>query len=377
VAALTVKAKRTQEEQMPETAAPVRVEPQLAPIESVRLARAKAAYTVRRVGLDPATVLLADPDGPPRAGDVVLARVSAVGQHRRIERADGRRATLFAGDEVIVAYGNRYAPDQYEAEVPGDMGPCALVAAGGVAAHMVTRHADIGAPTQLEPVGLLAHPSGARVNLADWALPPARQSDRSVPTIAIAGTAMNAGKTTTAAGVIRGLRSAGKRVGAAKVSGTGAGGDLWLFMDAGADPVLDFTAAGMASTYLAPLEAIEHALRLLHGHLAAAGVDAIVLEVADGLYQGETARLITGRVFREMVDGVLFAAADSLGALAGVAWLRERELPVVGVSGRLTASPLAAREASASAHVPVFDLEALGAADIAALFATATVPRAA
>jgi dethiobiotin synthetase len=372
-----VKAKRTQEEQMSETAAPVGVGPRLAPIEPLRLARAKAAYTVRRVGLEPATVLLADPGGPPRAGDVVLARVSAVGQHRRIERADGRRAALFPGDEVIVAYGNRYAPDQYEAEVPGDLGPCALVAAGGVAARMVTRHSDVGAPTQLEPVGLLAHPSGARVNLADWALPPARRSDRRVPTIAVAGTAMNAGKTTTAAGVIRGLRSAGMRVGAAKVTGTGAGGDLWLFVDAGADPVLDFTAAGMASTYLAPLEAIEHALRLLHGHLAAAGVDAIVLEVADGLYQGETARLITGRVFRETVDGVLFAAGDALGGLAGVEWLRERGLPVVGVSGRVTASPLAAREASASANVPVLDLEALGAADIAALLATATVPRAA
>ena len=362
---------------MAETAALAGVDPRLAPIEPVRLARAKTAYTVRRVALEPSTVLLAEPDGPPQPGDVVLARVAGVGQHTRIERPDGRRANLFPGDEVIVAYGNRYAPDQYEAEVPGDLGPCALVAAGGVAARMVTRHANIGAPTQLEPVGLLAHHSGERVNLADWALPPARPSRRRVPTIAVVGTAMNAGKTTTAAGVIRGLRAAGMRVGAAKVTGTGAGGDLWLFADAGADPVLDFTAAGMASTYLASLETIEHALTLLHGHLAAAGVDAIVLEVADGLYQSETAALITGAVFREAVDGVLFAAADALGAHAGVAWLRERELPVIGVSGRVTASPLAAREASASADVPVLDLEALGAADVAALLATATVPRAA
>jgi molybdopterin-guanine dinucleotide biosynthesis protein len=240
----------------------------------------------------------------------------------------------------------------------------------------LTRHAAIGEPTQLEPLGLLADASGRRVNLADRALPWPERAEGDVPTVAVVGTAMNAGKSTTAAGLIRGLTSTGMRVGAAKVTGTGAGGDVWLFRDSGADPVLDFTDAGMVSTYLAPIEAIEDALALLHGRLAGAGVDAIVIEVADGILNRETAELVVRRRFRELVDGVLFAAADATGAIAGVAWLRERGLPLMGVSGVLTASPLAMREAG-TIDAPIHDLEALGAGELAAALAGKTVARAA
>ena len=49
-------------------------------------------------------------------------------------------------------------------------------------------------------------------------------------------------------GMVKGLTGAGYRVGAAKVTGTGAGGDLWLMRDHGAYEALDFTDAGMATT---------------------------------------------------------------------------------------------------------------------------------
>jgi len=331
-----------------------------------RLARAKAAYTTRHVPSDPDMSLLAGPDVSPRSGDLVLATVTAIGQHKRIERTDGRRASLFPGDEVVVAYGARYAPDQFEATVPGDLGPCDLVAAGGVAARMLSSHAKMAEPTQLEPIGLLCDPDGRRVNLGEWTLPRLHATPPRIPTLAVVGTAMNAGKSTTVAGMVRGMRAAGLQVGTAKVTGTGAGGDLWLMADAGAAPVLDFTAAGYPSTYLTPVSELESVLELLRDHLAAAGVDVIVIEVADGLYQRETAELIAGERFAEAVDGVVFAAGDALGAKAGVDWLRERGLPVLGVSGLLTASPLAVREAERALDVPVFDLEALGAPDIAA-----------
>ena len=98
-----------------------------------RLSRAKAAYTTRRVDLSAATTLLQsevihEVSGQvthavienliPQAGDIVLARVKKMGQHQRLELANGRRASLFVGDEVVVSYGNRYAPDQFEALVP-------------------------------------------------------------------------------------------------------------------------------------------------------------------------------------------------------------------------------------------------------------------
>ena len=344
-----------------------------APLTPARLVKAKAAYTTGRVPLAPDTRLLCGEGTVPEPGDVVLARVSAIGQHKRLELSNGRRAHLFPGDEILVAYGHRYAPDQFLAEVPCELGPCDLAAAGGVASRVVASHAAIGEPTRLEPIGLLCGADGRRVNLRDWALPRLALPVPAVPTVAIVGTSMNAGKTTTAAGVVRGLRAAGLRPGAAKVTGTGAGGDVWLLRDAGADPVLDFTAAGLASTYLAPLPVVEETFDLLRGHLAAAGADVIVVEVADGVFQRETAELVAGARFRDAIDGVIFAAGDALGAIAGVSWLRERGVPVLAVSGVLSASPLAMREAERALDVPVLDLEALGAAEIAAALTVETV----
>jgi len=341
------------------------------------LRRAKRAYTTARVPLEVASQLLTDRATAPEVGDLVLARVLAIGQHQRLETPAGRRASLFVGDEVVVCYGHRYAPDQYEAEMPGDLGPCDLVAAGGLASRTLSRHASAGVATQLEPVGLLATDDGRRVNLADWALPMPAAGPPRVPVIAVVGTSMNSGKTTTVAGVVRGLGRAGLRVGTAKVTGTGAGGDPWRMRDAGADAVVDFTAAGLPSTYLAAPERVEAITELLVAHLADLGVDVIVLEVADGVYQRETADLVSSPRFAQLVDGVLFAAADAGGAVAGVSWLAERELPVLGISGLVTASPLAAREAAAVCSLPVHGLDALGAAEIAAALGAKGVARAA
>lgn len=72
----------------------------------MRIAAAKRAFTTRRVDFSIAARLI--PAGVPRPGDLVLARVDTIGQHPRIEWPDGRRAKLYVGDEIIVAYGGRH-----------------------------------------------------------------------------------------------------------------------------------------------------------------------------------------------------------------------------------------------------------------------------
>ena len=220
--------------------------------EMARLRRAAWAFTTRRVRKGGAG--LVRDSLTPQAGDLVLARVDAIGHHSTLQLPDGRRRNLFVGDEIVVAYGNRYAPNQFEAVVPKTLGPCQLVAAGGVAGKALSWHSRIArGPTQITPHGLLAGPTGEPVNLRDHALPSIDRVPASRPlTLAVAGTAMDSGKTQTAAYLAKGLTLAGRRVGYAKVTGTGSGGDTWVLKDAGADPVLDFTDAGLASTYLVP-----------------------------------------------------------------------------------------------------------------------------
>ena len=330
-----------------------------------RILRAKVAYTPRNVNLVEVATLMSGEDAVPNVGDLVLARVEKIGQHTALELANGRRASLFIGDEVVVCYGHRYAPDQFEAEVPHDLEPCHLAAAGGIAARVLSRHANMKSPTVIIPVGLLTDVNGQRINLSCAAVANPSHPHPLPYTVAVVGTSMNAGKTTTAVNLIRGLTSAGLKVGAAKVTGTGSGKDVWFMGDAGAKLVLDFTDAGYPSTFRATTAELEGILVTLTGHLAAAGMDAIVLEVADGLYQAETAALLNSPVFAGVVNNVIFAAADAMGAVAGVEWLRRKGLPVSAVSGLLTASPLAIIEAANSTGLPVLDKNRLRDASIA------------
>lgn len=329
------------------------------PLRKDRREAAKRAFTTRRVDLELATRLRTDLR--PSAGDLVLARVIQLGQHQKLESPHGRRAQLYEGDEIIVAYGQRYAPDQFEAIVPGDLSACDLVAGGGVAGKVLSRHAKIRAATRIEPIGLLADDGGkvlnlARFALARFALPRLPAQAALPPVVVVVGTSMNAGKTTAAAGLIHGLSRAGLAVAATKVTGTGSGGDLWTMLDAGARSVLDFTDHGHASTAGLPSDRIEAVALSLIAHSAATNPDVIVVEIADGLLQEETGALLRASRLRDVLHGVLFAAGDAMGALAGHRWLIEAGHRVLGVSGLLSASPLAMREAEAALARPVLTL---------------------
>ena len=315
-------------------------------LDPQRIQRAKRSFTTRRVPTEAMRLVLAG-DLAPRCGDLVLAKVGALGHHNRIEQPDGRRAALYGGDEILVCYGNRYAPDQFEAEIGTDLGPCHLVAAGGIASTALSWNDRIGQPTEITPLGLVGDGSGTPINLKSYALSPRPDMPR-IPLIAVVGTAMNAGKTTTAANLVRGLVMAGHRVGTVKLTGTGAGGDLWIMRDAGAHEVVDFTDAGFSATYRTDVGELEHAAGTLVGHLAASGCTVAVAEIADGLYQQETAALLRSPLVNDLIDGVLFAAGDSMGAAAGARWLRTHGHTILGLSGLVTRSPLAVREAEQS-----------------------------
>lgn len=334
-----------------------------------RLAQIKAAYTTRHVidslVTDP-PALLTDLTLRPRAGDLVLARVAEIGKHTRLESPVSRRQAMFVGDEVLVAYGHRYAPDQFEAVVPDDLGPTDLVAGGGVAGRAISQHADIDAPTRLVPIGLLTR-GGERVTLAQHA-PYRVRAPRTAPVdpriVVVAGTSMNSGKSATVASLVHGLKADGLRVAAGKATGTGAGNDPGIFTDAGAQTVLDFTDYGYPTTFRLAHDQIRALFSSLIEDLAATGPDAVVVEIADGLFQEETARLLADPILSVLADDVVFAAGDALGAAAGRSELQRLGLPVRAVSGLLTSSPLATREARSALDVPVVDTFELGEAHV-------------
>lgn len=319
-----------------------------------RLSQAKRAYSTRRVPRSAIKTLITG-GVTPKAGDLVLAQVVKLGSHTKLELPSGRRAAMNPGDEIIVAYGDRYAPDQYESYVPDDLGACHLAAAGGIASRAASWHDRLSGPTQIKPLGLLGCADRRPLNLADFAL---KTTFAPLPEhiYIVFGTSMNAGKTTTVAALVKGFTEAGHKVGAAKITGTAAGGDPWLMRDYGAQDVLDFTDAGYATTFNVDPNHIIQAAGNLVRTLAKRGCTTAILEVADGLYQSETAALAQMEALKSILTGTFFAAGDAMGAVSGATELTAMGHKVLGISGAMTRSPLAAREVSAACDIPVFGL---------------------
>ncbi|MEM7496855.1 MAG: DUF1611 domain-containing protein [Pseudomonadota bacterium] len=331
--------------------------------------KAKWAFTTRRVprgtvhGLDRRLV-------DARPGDLVLARVARIGSHKRLQLASGRPSELYEGDAVVLVCGARYAPDQFEGLAELDPRGADMLAGGGVIGRMRSSNGRMTAPTRLVPLGLLCGRDGARLNLKDYALPaipgraaimPCAMAGGRPPMTVIAaiGASMNAGKTTAVASLAHGLVRAGFEVAAIKATGTGAFGDVNAYCDAGAQHVSDFVDAGMVSTYLEPHERILDGMDRLLGHAAANCCDVALVELADGIFQRETAALLADPAVRARFDGLLFAAPDAASAVGGIAHLEARGLVPDLVTGMLSRSPLAAAEASAAAGIRVVDRPSL------------------
>ncbi len=323
----------------------------LTPIAFDFLAQAKWAFSTRRVQREDAVSLI-DMLSYAKSGDLVLGRVERIGSHKKIQLATGRASELYQDDLVVLACGDRYAPDQFEGLAELDPNGADMLAGGGVLGRMRQRHAKMSVPTRIIPLGLLANAAGKVINLNDYALERAARPV-GLQVIGVVGASMNSGKTTAVAAFAHGLTRAGYRVAAIKATGTGAFGDYNAFIDTGARYVADFTDAGMVSTYRQPLARIATGLDTLLAHAGRAGCDVAVVELADGVFQKETAELLRDPQVRGGFAGMVFAAPDALAAAGGCAALRTMGIEPAIVTGMVSCSPLGASEAEAATGVQV------------------------
>jgi len=265
---------------------------------------AKWAFTTRRVNRsDIAGVSTAFANAVP--GDLVLGQITEIGQHKNIQLESGRQSVSHVGDHVVLVVGDRYAPDQFEGVAELDPNGADLIAGGGLVGKAVAAHGRMSKPTQIAPLGLLTDQFGEVINIVTYGL-----ANRSIPddvtVIGVFGTSMNSGKTTAAASLAHGLKRAGYDVAGVKATGTGAFGDYNAFRDGGVS-VLDFTDAGMATTYKMPLDRIENGFETLVGTSAEGGARIVVVEFADGVFQKETNAILKESGVRTRLDATMFA----------------------------------------------------------------------
>lgn len=289
---------------------------------------------------------------PPRLGDLVVAKIASVGQHTVVDNQAGVAMRLAPDDIFVGAFGACYATHQYEGHVPPEpVDQCDLLSNGGVCGIVVAQHATMGEPTRLQVLGGVGSPAGQLLNMRQFDL--SRCPDTGVGTvILIAGSATNVGKTTTAGALIYSLSRAGKRVAAARVTGTARSRDVRFFANCGACLTLDFTDAGYPSTYTLDDDALLDVYHSLLAHLRATHAEFLIVEISDGLLQRETRFLLKHPGVLNSVDHVFFAANDSVSAVCGAQLLMHWGLPLRAITGALTQSPLAIREVETAVGAP-------------------------
>lgn len=309
----------------------------------------------------------------PEAGDLAIFRVIELGKHLAVQGENGNNCYIFPGDLLLAAFGNRYATAQFEGYVPTKyhkeyqiLGKGGAV---GILASMHTKLEDVGT-TKLELVGYAVDNNNKVINTKFFekdriSFDPKRE--RPYKIILSLGTSMDSGKTTTAAFLSRGLQAAKKKVAFIKLTGTVYTKDRHFVRDCGADMAIDFSTFGFPSTYLCNQSELLDLHETLLLQVEGINPDYVIIEIADGLLQRETAMLLKNRNFMSNVTATIFSAADSLGILSGVQILEQMNIEASAVSGLFTASPLLIEEVEGEIEQPVLTLEKLSSPNVLTL----------
>jgi len=299
----------------------------------------------------------------PQAGDVAVFEVQQLGKHTKMQVVgSGRLRHIFPGDHILATFGNRYATGQFEGYVPDTLADeYHILGQGGAVGVLHSSHSKwvkVG-PTTLQLVGYAVDEKGAIINTKYYGQEELRFNPNKVypfKTILSVGSSMDSGKTTTAAYLARGLRKAGQSVAYIKLTGTVYTKDKEFVEDCGASTVLDFSDVGFPSTYMCTMEELMNLHATLLNKVARFQPDFVVIEVADGLLQRETNRLLYYPAFMNTIDHVILSCGDSMGVPFGLEILTGIGHRPFAISGLFTASPLLRVEVEQCCAVPVLSI---------------------
>jgi len=294
----------------------------------------------------------------PQIGDLIFGEVTEMGHHSQLESKSVRIHTIHEGTQAVFVIGNRYAPAQYEGIVPESaVDSLDLVGTGGVVSEVVNKNELIGSPTKVKLLGYICDVDGKVVNTKSHIQIKPKTSKRKAKgakLILCIGTSMDSGKTHAAAACCYSLSSMGKTVRAAKITGTARLKDIFLMNDCGAEHVADFTYFGYPSTYMLnadELLGIFNSFDMKYGNNPK---NYIVVEIADGIFQRETAMLLQMKEVRDRIHKLIFCAPDSSAVFGGVRMLLEKfDLKPDAISGLCSSSPLAIQEIQTFTKLPV------------------------
>jgi len=298
------------------------------------------------------------PEHKPQIGDLVYGEVSKLGFHTTLESTSARIHTIHERSRAVFTFGNRYATDFYEGMIPTNSIEYAdMVARSGVIGKVTHQSELISAPTQIRILGYICDDDGKVINSRNHVLIKPKDKPKDKPRAKIIlciGSTMNSGKSFTAAACSYALSSMGKKVRAAKVTGTASLKDILLMQDSGAQHVLDFTYFGYPSTYMLEMDELLALFTRIDNKYGLNPKNYLVMEFADGILQRETAMLLNNPYVKERIHKLIFCASDACGVSGGLRILKESyDLVPDAISGLCSSSYLAIREIKSFTDIEV------------------------
>ena len=295
----------------------------------------------------------------PEAGDLVYGVVTRIGHHSSLEHTSGRLHRIQDGTRSIFVFGNRYAPDQFEGQLPDNMTDKAeILSQSGVVGIVKTKNALMKDPTRVKILGYVCDSSNRILNTRSMSIIKPRLQHKRIPRspmILICGTSMNSGKSMAATACCWALNTLGYKVRAAKITGTAGLKDILHMNDAGAEHYADFSYLGFPSTYKLSMDELLHIFNTIDLKYANNPKNFWVVEFADGIIQRETAMLLGSHEVQSRIDKLIFCANDAFGAIGGLRVLKERfGLIPDAISGICSSSPLSIKELADYSTLPVF-----------------------
>ena len=275
-----------------------------------------------------------------------LVVVKALGENPRygdIELVSGRMSKIIEGDMIAGVLGERKAQKGFYGKVPsrikaGDI--LNILSLGGVIGKAVSAHPELGNPISVEVIGMplvftaFDERIGKPANINEHAIQPRKTLEHSVPLILFSASCMDAGKTTAACELIKGLVSRGHKVAGVKLTGVSLMRDTLAMQDYGAIRTLDFNDAGMVSTTSRPVNNL--AKGILH-ELNKDDIDCIVMELGDGIL-GEygVQSVLTDKGITRFAKAHIVCANDPVAAWGAKQLFEQFGLSITSICGRVT-----------------------------------------
>ena len=172
-----------------------------------------------------------DRDHKPKVGDLIYGRVAHLGHHSTLENKEGRIHMISDRSRAVFVYGNRYAPDAFEGQIPErSVTEADLLARSGVVGVMREKNTLVKDPTKIEILGYVVDNEGKPINTRAYpiSLPrtPLKKEKKRARMILNIGTSMNSGKSTSAIACCWALAAMGYEVRASKITGTASLKDI-------------------------------------------------------------------------------------------------------------------------------------------------------